>query len=104
MILTQADKKMKQVFGHLDIDVPSQQRWVTANGYILSYRPNGKVEPDTTICCIKTQRTNERDEPDADYYAGFYHKNLKQAINYLLEKGCRYGLYQSVEGGRQRRF
>lgn len=82
MTLRNADKKIEKVFGKVNI-TDRGRRWIKYNNYELSYCPNGRIELDTSICCIRTRRINDKDDIITDYFAGSFHNNLTKAINFI---------------------
>lgn len=79
MTLTNAIKKAEKVTGQ-KAQVNGQHRYFEYKGFVLSFAQNGRYDEAT---CFYTRRKGQHDDLMTDYFAGTFHNNLTQAINFI---------------------
>ena len=60
------------------------EAWVVYNGWVISFMPNGSWADDSNIVCVNKRRANDIDDPQSDYSAGGFYRNLSQAIRFAI--------------------
>lgn len=63
-------------------------RYISLNGKILTYWPNGRNEdgtPSNEVAFIQCQRENDTNDSQSDYTGGFFSHSIKKAFDYLVQ-------------------
>lgn len=77
MKLTNAIKKLSKL---TKVEQNGQQFWGVINGNVVEFMANGRIQEDTTICCIRVRGIKEEDDSMTDYFCGVWYRNLTAAI------------------------
>ena len=80
MIVSNGIKKLSK-YGQVQHDKTGKY-WIVKGRYEVSFRANGEDRPDQDIVCEHTQRVNEVEDSQSDYFPGSYWPNLTQALRY----------------------
>ena len=79
MTLTNAIKKAEKITG-AKATIKGQHRYFEYKGFVLSFAQNGRYDEAANFY---TRRKGQEDDLMTDYFAGTFHDNLTQAIDFI---------------------
>jgi hypothetical protein len=83
MKLTNAIKKATSILKVTPVIENGRSYKYIFNGHELSFFQNGRADEAT---CFYTRPLGQEDDITTDYFAGTFHDNLTQAINFIRPK------------------